>query len=481
MNIKLIARYTGIALLFNALFMFISALVSMIYGFDSSFSPLVISTFITASVGVFPFIFVKKSEDINIKEGFIIIILSWLLVCLFGMMPYILWGENFTLMNAWFESVSGYTTTGSTILTEVEAVPKGLLFWRSSTHFIGGIGVVIFMLLVLPAVSTFRLRISKMEISALSKENYKFKTKETVKIISIVYLGITVLSTIFLMISGMNFYDAINHAFSIVATGGFSTKNQSLMSFHSFPIEFTAMFFMLCAGTHFGLLYQLIVHGSTKIFKSPIIKLYLGTVFFSSILVAIDIYSGGIAANWGQALRLAFFQVISLNTTSGFATANTSIWPQFSIMLLMLLSIFTACSGSTTGGIKADRTWILFNSVKIQLRKQLHPKGIIPLKIGHTLVPNDTLFSVLLFIGIYFLIMFICALLLSATGIPFIESISASVAHIGNVGPGFGRCGSLGNYLYFNDFAKFILTIEMLLGRLELFTLLMLFVIFKKN
>src|SRR5574344_1903720 len=188
MNIKQVSRYVGIALLFNAIFMFISVFVSIIYGFDASFSPLLISAFITLAVGNFPLIFVRKSETVNLKEGFTITILSWVLSCLFGMLPFLLWGGEFTLMNALFESVSGYTTTGSTILSNPEGLPKGLLFWRSSTHFIGGIGIVIFMLLVLPTMSTFKMRMSKMEISSLSRDNYKYVASNTVKVIAYVYL-----------------------------------------------------------------------------------------------------------------------------------------------------------------------------------------------------------------------------------------------------------------------------------------------------
>ncbi len=247
MKLSIVSRYIGVALLFNAFFMFLGVAVSIIYDFDTSFSPLFLSGAITLLAGLFPLLFVKKSSDISIKEGFTIVIFSWLLSCLFGMLPYVLWGGEFSLVNAWYESVSGYTTTGSTILTNIEALPKGLLFWRSSTNFIGGVGVVIFMLLVLPSVSTFRMRLSKMEISALSKENYKFKTKQTISIIAYVYLGIATLTFIFLMLAGMDWFDAINHAFSVAATGGFSTKNESILAFDSLWIEIVITVFMFFA------------------------------------------------------------------------------------------------------------------------------------------------------------------------------------------------------------------------------------------
>ncbi len=481
MNIKLISRYTGIALLFNALFMLISLFVSVFNGFDSSFSPLLISTLITIILGVFPIIFVRGHEDINIKEGFAIIVLSWILSCLVGMLPYVIWGGDFTLINAWFESVSGYTTTGSTILSDVESLPNGLLFWRSSTHFLGGIGVVIFMLMVLPAMSTFRLKISRLEISSISKENYRYQTKETVKIIVSVYLGITILSTIFLMISGMNFFDAINHAFSIVATGGFSTKNESLMSYNSFPIELVAIVFMIASGMHFGILYASIVERSNKIFKSPIIRLYLMTILVTSILITINLKLTSDVGSWVEAFRLSVFQVVSLHTTTGFATTDTSIWPSFSILMLMYVSIHTACSGSTTGGIKADRMWIFIQSVKTQIRKQLYPNAVMPVKVAGHALPTEIPYLVSMYIALYLFITILTAVIISFFGVDVIESFSASIAHIGNVGPAFGNCGSLGNYDYFPSIAKFLLTIEMLLGRLEIYPIIMFFTIFRRN
>ena len=219
MNISVLSRNIGIALVFNAVFMFIGVITSIIYDFDSAFSPLLLSAVITLTTGLFPLIFVRRHSNINLKEGFFIIVFSWVLSCMFGMLPYVLWGGDFSLINAWFESVSGYTTTGATILSDIESLPKSLLLWRSSTHFLGGIGVVIFMLLILPSVSTFKMRLSKMEISSLSKENYKFKTQQTIRVIASVYIGLTILQIICLLLAGMDFFDAVNHAFSTVSTG----------------------------------------------------------------------------------------------------------------------------------------------------------------------------------------------------------------------------------------------------------------------
>lgn len=480
MNLSIVSRNIGIALIFNAFFMFLSVAVSIIYDFDSSFSSLLLSGVITAMAGIFPLIFVRKNENINIKEGFTIIIFSWFLSCLFGMLPYLLWGGGeFTIINAWYESVSGYTTTGSTILRDIEALPKSLLFWRSSTHFLGGIGVVIFMLLILPSASTFRMRLSKMEISSLSQENYKFKTKQTIKIISSVYVGLTLLAFILLKIAGMGWFDAINHAFSVVATGGFSTKNLSILYYHSLPIEIIMSVFMLLASLHFGLLYNSVVTRSSKIFKSPVIKFYLVTLALFALFITLDLYFTGHTNNLFTAFRHSIFQTLSMASTSGFATADTTLWPNISILLLIYLTIQCGCSGSTTGGIKSDRVLIFLKSFKAQLKKHVHPNAVVPVRVGNHVIDKDIAASAAMFILIYVLFIFLGAIIFSLSGMDFIDSFSSSVAHMGNIGPAFGSVGVFDNYDHIPLIAKFVATIQMLLGRLEIYPLLMIFVIYK--
>lgn len=479
MNLSIVSRYIGIALLFNAFFMFLGVAVSIIYDFDTSFSPLFLSGAITLLAGLFPLLFVPKTSNITTKEGFTIVIFSWLLSCLFGMLPYVLWGGEFSLVNAWYESVSGYTTTGSTILTNIEALPKGLLFWRSSTHFIGGMGVVIFMLLVLPSVSTFRMRLSKMEISALSKENYKFKTKQTISIIAYVYLGIAVMAFVFLMLAGMDWFDAVNHAFSVAATGGFSTRNESILAFDSVWIEMVIMLFMFLASIHFGLLYSSIVSRSLKLFRSPVIRFYLASLLVTGIVIGFDIKLCGNADSWFAAFRQSMFQVVSMASTTGFATADTAVWPNLSILVLMYLSIQCACSGSTTGGLKIDRLLIFISSFKAQLKKTVHPNAVIPVRVGNHAIEPELVSTVNIFIILYVMMILIGAIVFSVFGVSFIDSFSASISHMGNVGPAFGSVGSLDNYSHFPAMAKFLSTLQMLLGRLEIYTLLVIFVVYK--
>lgn len=260
----------GKALLISALFMAISLIVSLVYGVDEGFTPLLISFIVTLTVGMFPFIFVKTAQAQSRKDGYVTIVLAWLLSFIFGMLPYVLYGGEFTIINAWFESVSGYTTTGSTILNDIEGLPKSLLFWRSATHYIGGLGVVVFLLMVMPDANPYRLKLTDMEFSSLSKDWYNYKSTKVISIIVRVYLSLTVISCLSLWAAGMSFFDAINHALSIAATGGFSTRNLSIAAFDSQLINMVSMFLMAVAAIHFGLLYAVVITRSLKDRKSVV-------------------------------------------------------------------------------------------------------------------------------------------------------------------------------------------------------------------
>ncbi len=258
MRIAVVTRNIGLVLLLNALFMLIAVVVSVLYGFDKGFTPLLFSVAITAVIGSLPFIFTRKQEEITIREGYIIAIFSWLFSCLFGMIPYLLWGGEFSLINAWYESVSGFTTTGGTVLTDIEALPHSLLFWRASTQWIGGIGVISFVLLIFPEPSAIRLRLSRIEMPAFSQDTYRFKAKETVRVIAFVYFGLTLLETLLLSLAGMNVFDAICHSFTTISTGGFSTKNAGLSSYDNVAIETIVMVFMAISSLHFGMIFLFI-------------------------------------------------------------------------------------------------------------------------------------------------------------------------------------------------------------------------------
>lgn len=481
MNIKQIARYIGIALIFNAALMFVSMMVSVFDGMDSAFTPLLISTFVTAMVGSFPMVFVRVQDDVSLKDGFAITIFAWLLSCIFGMLPYLLWGGPFTLSNAWFESVSGYTTTGATILADVESLPKGLVFWRTSTHFIGGMGILVFMLLVLPTMSSLRFKISKIEISSISKDNYKYRFSKTVRVSAVTYLFLILLQAVLFILAGMTPFDAINHSMSIIATGGFSTKNLSILYYDSVAIEIICIVFMYISSLHFGLVYAFFVNRSKALVKSPVFRYFIAFSFVMSVLIALDLKMSGEAAGYAEAFRLSFFQVSSMVSSTGLATADTSVWPLFSIILLLIVMFHGGCSGSTCGAVKADRVWIVFKVIKNQIIRQLHPNAIIPVKVHDHTLDMNMVNSAVLYIVLYTIVFFVGVALLSMTDMSFMDAVSSSLSSLGNVGPGFDSSNSLGNYNHFHPFAKFVMTVQMLLGRLEIYTVLMLFYIFKKS
>ncbi|MBO6222771.1 MAG: TrkH family potassium uptake protein [Bacteroidales bacterium] len=478
MNVNYISRNVGIALVLNAAFMFLSVIVSLCYGMDEAFSPLFLSGVITVAAGSFPLIFVKTGGVVTLKEGFFTIVLTWLLVCVFGALPYILWGGEFSVVDAWFESVSGYTTTGCTSLRDVEALPKSLLFWRSSTHYMGGLGVVVFMILVLPnARSTFGLRLSAMEMGALSKQNYKFKVMETARIIILVYLGLTVVQTVCLVLAGVNFFDALNHSMSISATGGFSTKNNSAAAFNSPVVEIIMIVFMYLSGLHFGLIYVCFHTRSLRMFKDPVIKFYTLVLVGSIAITTFSLLSGGTEKNFLTALRHSAFMNVSAASTTGFSNAETMHWPVAALLLFFYLAFQGACSGSTTGGVKVDRICVSFSSLKARLRRNLHLNAVIRPRMGNRMLSGEIIGETNLYLVFFTSIIFFGAILLSATGLDLKTSVTTSLACTANTGLTFGSMSSFGNYESFPVVSKIIFTIEMFLGRLEIYPVLAFFVI----
>lgn len=469
MDIKVISRNVGQALLVSALFMFLALLVSFANGKDSAMGPLSISFIITFIVGIFPFIFVRKASDISLQDGFMIIVLSWLLSFIFGMLPYVLWGGEFTLINAWFESVSGYTTTGSTILNDVESLPKGLQFWRSSTHFIGGLGVVVFLLLILPDASPFRMRLTNIELSSLSREGYRFRSIKTVHVIAFVYVFLAVAETILLMLAGMSFFDAVNHSFSTVATGGFSTRNNSIAYYDSAVIDIIIIVFMALSSIHFGLLFGIFVTRSLKPFRHPVIKFFLGTIVILSLLVTLSLKFSGTYDSWGKAAIDATFQVTSFLSTSGFATADNAGWPVFANVLLMYAVFQCGCSGSTTGGVKSDRMLIAFKAIFRQVKQNLHPSSIMQLRIGTHFLKDDAAFAAILYIVLYIIVLLISFILLVIAGVDTVEAFSGCLTSLGNAGPALDSISSMSNYSGQPGIAKFVFSMDMILGRLEIY------------
>ena len=475
MRIHVVIRYIGMMLIFLASFMLASAGVSLINNHDSALYPLLLSSFVTMILGLFPLIFVDSADEIKTKEGYAIVVGSWLVACIVGMFPYLIWGGEFTIINAWFESVSGFTTTGASILNDIEFLPRGLLFWRQSTTWIGGIGVVMFALVILPSLGRNRQLLYNVELSTIAKDNFRYRSREIMRILIFVYLGLTVITTTLLKLSGMCWFDAVTHAMSACGTSGFSTKNASVAFFDNPTIELVMMGAMTLSGIHFGILYATITGRRNNIFRSEVVRGYIGMMLIATLIIAASLFSENIYPSFIESLRHASFQVVSLTTTSGFATADTNLWTPLAIILLIFCSIICGCAGSTSGGMKVDRLLLALKVIRNRINMQQHPNAVISTKTDGTVQGDNVLSLVMTFIVAYLLLALAGTIVYAMFGCDIITSFTASISCISNVGPGFGEIGSLDNYSEFPIILKFTSTLLMLIGRLEIFGFIQLF------
>lgn len=475
MRVHVVIRYIGMVLIFLALFMLASAGVSLLNNHDSALYPLLLSAFVTAILGFFPLIFVDRADEIKTKEGYAIVVGSWLVACVVGMFPYLIWGGEFTIVNAWFESVSGFTTTGASILNDIEFLPRGLLFWRHSTTWIGGIGVVMFALVILPSLGRSRQLLYNVELSTIAKDNFRYRSREIMRILIFVYVGLTLVTTVLLKLSGMCWFDAATHAMSACGTSGFSTKNASIAFFDNPTIELVLMCAMTLSGIHFGILYATLTGRRNNIFRSEVVRAYIGMMAIAALVIAASLFSEKIYPTFGESLRHASFQVVSITTTSGFATADTNLWTPLSIIILLFCSVICACAGSTSGGMKIDRLLLALKVIRNRIKIQQHPNAVISTKTDGTVQGDNVLSLVMTFIVAYLLLTLIGTIVYAMFGCDILTSFSASIACIGNVGPGFGAVGSLDNYSALPTVLKLNSTLLMLVGRLEIFGFIQLF------
>lgn len=473
MRIHVVLRYIGFVLLLNSIFLFISLLISIAHS-DSSQFAFLYTTFLTTLFGIFPLIFVPAVSNISSREGIYIVVFGWVLTCFFGALPFYLYGGEFTFINAIFESVSGYTTTGASILSQVENLPKGILFWRSATHWLGGVGIIMFVLVIIPNIGQASLVLFQSEMSRLAKENFKFRTKTAIQVLLWVYVGLTVSETLLLMVFGMDWFDAVCHTFATVATGGFSTRNMSIATFNSPYIELVIVIFMFLSGIHFALLFATVMFRRLNIFRSEVVRYFFLFTFVSFLLLFIDLHYANQFSIFNN-IRHSTFQAVSMVTTTGFATADTNLWPLASQIILIFLSIHCACSGSTASGIKSDRFLIFWKTISRNLKKIRHPNAIIHVKIDKRIVNEDIINNVLTYIILYIVVLGISSLLSASCGVNLLTAFTGSVATLGNVGPGLGEIGSLGNFNGIPDSVKIIFSGNMLLGRLEIFLFLSIF------
>lgn len=475
MRFNVILRYIGTVMLCVSAFMALSAGISFVNNVDTGFYPLLLSSLLTLLLGAFPMLFVRKAQSITNKEGFTIVVGSWVVSCVVGMFPYLIWGGEFSITNAWFESVSGFTATGATILNNIEALPQGLLFWRSATNWIGGVGVVMFALVILPSLGTNKMALSNVELSSLAKDNYRYRTQFIVRILLFVYVGLTIITTLLLKVAGMRWFDALNHAMAACATGGFSTKNASIGFYDSWVIELILMCAMFLSSIHFGLIYATLLRKANNIFRSEVVRTYVAIIFGVSICVAVSLFAADVYPTLWESLRKSAFQVVSLITTTGFATADTNLWTPFAIVLLISVSIVCACAGSTSGGLKVDRLLLFGKQLVARIKRQQHPNAIIRIRVDGVVQESEQLNGVVVFVVTYMVLILVATVINTMFSQDLMTSFTSAVSCMGNVGPGFGAVGSLDNYAQMPMILKVQASLLMLMGRLEIFGFIQLF------
>ena len=477
MNISGILRYCGISLVGVSLLMMVSAGVAWHEKSEAAMVPLSYAGLMTAIVGLFPLIFVPRQKSIGVREGFFIVTFSWVSACIFGALPYMMFGGEFTLVNALFESVSGFTTTGASILNDIEALPNGLLFWRIASAWIGGIGIVTLVSLMIPARNDMRSVLASAECSDLARAGFSGRKKHFVYTMLSIYTGITTITAVALRICGMRWFDAVTHAMSACSTCGFSTRNASIAAFGSPGIELVLIVAMIMGGSNFALLRSTFMpcHNGRSILKSEIFRTFILGIMTASVAVAADLLLNGRSTSFTGALRQAVFQIASISTTTGFATADTDTWPALSVAVLCLCSVFCGCTGSTSGGIKVDRALLAAKSMKSRLHSLAHPSHVMCVRIDGHIRRVEEVEDACIFILFYLALTVAGGFINSAGGMDLRSGFSASMACMGNVGPGFGSVGSMGNYSSLPDALKINSMILMLLGRLEIYPFFLIF------
>lgn len=472
---KATVRYIGFVLIGNAAMLLLSTLVAYLNDKDPSMFPLLISTGVVLAVGLVCLLLTKANQRLDLKKGYFIVTGCWVSACCFGSLPFYLYGHEFNFVNALFESVSGYTTTGASILNDIEAVPKGLLFWRIATAWIGGIGVVSLVSILISNSNDHSSQMANMELSSIAKEYYQGRRKQFVNRILAVYVGLTLASSLALRLTGMTWFDALTHAMSACSTCGFSTKNISVAAFNSPTVEAILMVSMLLAGINFSLIFSTFwPSGSNRrnLFNTKIVRVFLGCVLVGVLGMAADLYLTKTYTSIGEAVRVAAFQMCSISTTTGFATADTNVWPLFCKAVLIIGSLVCGCSGSTSGGIKIDRVWLAMKGTSEMFKSLSHPMKYDYVRTDGNTKTEEQISAVISFIMLYMIFVWLGLAVYTLSGMDFLTGFSAAVACLGNVGPGFGVIGSMGNYAGLSPFLKVFSSVLMVLGRLEIYPIL---------
>lgn len=481
MNIRLVVNLLGKALAVEGALMLPSLLVSLYYDGGDWLALLLAAMLVSAVGGALAMLVRPHNDNLRAREGFAAVALIWVFMSMFGALPFYFHGSIPVYTDCFFETVSGFTTTGATILKDVEALPRGLLFWRSFTHWVGGMGVLVLSLALIPHMGARSQHLLKAESTGPAPGKLVPHIGKSSKILYELYLALSIIHFAALLLCGLDWYDSLIHMFGSAGTGGFSNYNASVGHFQSPAVDAVTATFMLLFGVNFTMYYLLLNKQWRMVLKNEELRLYLGIVAGSVVLIAINILPS--VGNWWEALRQSYFQVSSIITTTGYSTANFDLWPQLSRTILVVLMLLGACAGSTGGGIKMVRLALLFKAMARQVKQAIRPRSVATIKMDGRPVDEVTISRVLVFFFGYLLIILVAMLIVSVDNFSFETNLTAVLSAISNIGPGLGAVGPTGNFAGFSILSKWVLSICMLVGRLEIYPILMLFApsIWRKN
>ena len=473
MNYKMISYYIGRILLIEAFLLALPAVCAIIYGEDTTLSFALTIAMLTVT-GLIAARKKPQKTSIYAKEGYVIVALTWILMSLFGALPFYISGHISSFTDAFFETVSGFTTTGSTILQNIEAMPKSLLFWRSFTHWIGGMGILVFVIAILPKTESSSMHVMRAEVPGPTVGKLVSKLRASARILYGIYCALTAVQVIMLLAGGMPLFDSLVNSFATAGTGGFAVLNNSIEGYNSVYSEIVIAVFMLVFGVNFNLYYMFLMKQGRQAIKNEELRWYIGIVAASVLIIAVSLFTTK-HDGFAESFRYAFFQVSSIITTTGFSTTNFDTWPVIAKFVLVFLMFIGACAGSTGGGIKVSRLVILVKSGLRDIKKAINPRSIETVKIDKRTVEEPVVKSVSVFFATYMLVMAGSILIVSLDGFDLETTATSVIACIGNIGPGLGAVGPYGNFADFSMLSKLVLSFAMLAGRLELIPMLMLF------
>ncbi len=471
MRIASVIHILGLLSIFLSVMMLLPIPFSLYYG-DGHYLSLLSSAAVTALVGSLAVVLTKFNRDLRPKEGFAIVTLGWVVFSVFGSLPFLFSGTIPDFTNAFFETMSGFTTTGATILTDIEALPHALLFWRSLTHWIGGMGIIVLSLAILPFLGVGGMQLFKAEVPGPVADKLTPRITETAKILWGVYVLLSAVETGLLMLAGMNLFDALCHTFGTMATGGYSTKNASVGAYNSAYINYIIIFFMLAAGTNFSLHYRFLRGDWKTYFRNQEFRFFMIIIAVATTLVGFDTFRNHYYHSPAEGLQKTLFQVVSIVTTTGFGTADYEKWAFSSQFVLFTLMFIGGCAGSTGGGIKVMRIYLLSKFVLSEITRLIHPRAVVPVRIGNTVVSREVMANILGFFVLFMFIFVLGVFIMSAMGLDIDTSFGAVAATLGNIGPGLGKVGPTDHYAHIPLAGKWLLSFFMLLGRLEIFTVI---------